>query len=97
MEPNIPSFLYSKEGSSDGVTQDWAENVKEQISEHMTSHEPILQATKDEENDACADLETGIPHLAPYTECKKGSEIAPFEDVVPRNQSKHFGISISKW
>ncbi|XP_034155230.2 transcription factor TFIIIB component B'' homolog isoform X1 [Pangasianodon hypophthalmus] len=92
----VESKLQSKEASAVSVTEDLAENVKEQISEHMTSHEPILLDTKDEESDACVNLETGIPYLDPDSECKKGSEISPVEDLASRNQSTPSGFNISK-
>lgn len=89
--------LESKEVSSTSVAEDLAENAKEQISEHMTSHNAMLLDTQDEESGTCADLETGIPHSDPHSECKKGSTIAPLEDLMPRIQSTSSGFSVSKW
>lgn len=84
--------LHSKEASSISVTEDFAENINEE-----TSHEPILLDTKDEESDACANLETSIPHKDPDSECKKGSEFAPPEDLASRTQSTPSGFNVSKW
>ncbi|MCJ8746931.1 hypothetical protein PDJAM_G00147480 [Pangasius djambal] len=82
----------SKEASSVSVTEDLAENVKEQTS----SQEHILLNPKDEEIDASANLETGIPHMDPDSECKKGSEFAPLEDLASGTQSTPRGFSVSK-
>ncbi|MCI4392707.1 hypothetical protein PGIGA_G00148940 [Pangasianodon gigas] len=82
----------SKKASSVSVTEDLAENVKEQTS----SQEHILLDTKDEESDASANLETGIPHMDPDSECKKGSEFAPLEDLASGTQSTPSRFNISK-
>lgn len=88
----VEGKLHNEEASSVSVGENFAENI-----EKDASHEPILLDTEDEESDACANLETGISHKDPDSECKKGSEFAPREDLASRTQSTSSGFNISKW
>ncbi|KAK3539017.1 hypothetical protein QTP86_023621 [Hemibagrus guttatus] len=81
--------LESNEASTVSVTEDLAENDKEQISEHFASHKPMLVDTKDEKIDAGVDL-------GPPTESKYGSEIAPLEGLASKTNSTPSGLNISK-
>lgn len=76
------------------VTEDLAENVKEQISEHATLPEVTSTHMKDEDGDTSANREMGSPSLDPNSEFKKGSE-GFIDDLAPKIQSKP-GISVSK-
>lgn len=79
------------------ATEDFSEKCKEQISVRAISHELISPHTKDEDSNASANLEMGIPPLDPNSECKKSSEFAPLDDSAPRIQSTPSGYSVSKW
>lgn len=79
----VENKLPSKAASTACFTEIFAGNITEQTS----SYKPILLDTKDEQSDACANLETDIPHRDPDSESKKGSEIAPLEDLASRIHS----------
>lgn len=79
------------------VTEDLAENCKEQVSARAISHETTSPHTKDEDSNASANLEMGIPPLDPNSECKKSSEFSTLDDLAPRIQSTPSGYSVSKW
>lgn len=83
----------SKEASSGSVTEDFAEMIKEQTA----SYEPKTLDTKDEESDACVNVETGISHMNPDSKCQKGLEIDPLDDLASRAQSTSSRFNISKW
>lgn len=89
--------LESIEASTTSVIENLTENVKEQISENLISPEPILLYTKDEEVDASVNLETGITHLDPESECKNSLEIAPLEDLPSRTRISPYRFNITKW
>lgn len=88
----VESKLQSNEGSSTSVAEDLLKNTEKQ-----TSLESISLETENEESDASAKLETGIPHIGPDSECQKGLEFAPLDNLASSSQSMPSRLNISRW